>query len=302
MNYEEIEKMLSCVSFDSKMTFAFSASVKTMSVNGQVESEELQKIFLPDEIETFVLNSIVSKEYKNNEMTEIEFVEVMNAIRKYQPPKYYQKLKTDNLKWVLPTIGPAQFESQQYSIFRLYRHHCLFSFSNENVDVDKEFKDKFDKTFDEYAALVYVFQILLSGHELATCLDFWKKVNSKAQWFLNNLKMTREEYKEELSQFAKDSEDFRYCLRPSYSYPFVEYKGALYLPTPHLLIQSITSAMMNRLTFGNNDLREKIGKNACEDYLFKIVMESKLFDEIHQEYEYAKGKRTIEKKNNRFNG
>ena len=106
--------------------------------------------------------------------------------------------------------------------------------------------------------------------------------------------MTREQYKKELEQFAQSKEDYKYCLRPSYSYPFIEYQDEVFLPTPHLLIQSITTAMMNRLTFDNLELREKIGKNACEEYLWKIVEESDLFDEVVSEYEYSKGQRTID--------
>ena len=51
---------------------------------------------------------------------------------------------------------------------------------------------------------------------------------------------------------------------------------------------------MNRLTFGNNKLREEIGKNSCENYLFRIIADSGLFDEVVPEYEYAKGQKTLD--------
>ena len=294
MNYEEIYKPLSRTSFASKMMHAFYASIDTMSINGQVESIILQTRLLPEEIETFVLNSVVVREYNDKEMTDKQFIEVMNAIRNYQPPECYEKLESEHLKWILPTIGAVQFESQQYSIFRLYRHHYLFSFSNEKVDVELEFREKFSKTFDEYAAIVFTFQVLLAKKKLYEFVDYWKKVDLKAPWFLNTLKMTREQYKEELSQFANSAADYKYCLRPSYSYPFIEYQGAVFLPTPHLLIQSITTAMMNRLTFEKNNLREKIGKNACEAYIYTIISNSGLFDEVKPEYEYSKGQKTLD--------
>ena len=294
MNYAEIYKPLSRTSFASKMMHAFYASIKTMSINGQVESDVLQTLLLPDEIETFVLNSVVVQEYDNKEMTCKQFIEVMNAIRNYQPPECYEKMESEHLKWVLPTIGAVQFESQQYSFFRLYRHHFLFSFKNEKIDVEKSFKEMFTRTFDEYAAIVFTFQVLLAQKKLVEFIDYWKKVDLKAPWFISALKMTREQYKEELSQFANSAADYKYCLRPSYSYPFIEYQGTIFLPTPHLLIQSITTAMMNRLTFDNNDLREKIGKNTCESYVYTMFLNSGLFDEVKPEYEYSKGKRTLD--------
>lgn len=294
MNYDDIYRPLSRTSFASKMARAFYASIKTMSLNGQVESDILRTIFLPEEIETFVLNSVVAKEYHDREMTEKQFFDVMNAIRNYQPPDYYKKLKTDHLKWILPTIGAVQFESQEYSYFRLYRHHCLFSFSNDDVDVDMEFQKKFAHSFDDYAAIVVTIQALLVQRSLNAFWSYLEKLSLKSPWFFSNLMLTREKYKEELSQFAQSKEDYKYCLRPSYSYPFIEYKGKIFLPTPHLLIQSITTAMMNRLTFENFDLREKIGKHSCEGYLLKIVRNSGLFDEVKAEYEYEKGQKTLD--------
>ena len=294
MTYDEIYKPLSRTSFGSKMAYSFKASIETMSSNGQVDTDTLMKCFLPDEIETFVLNSIVAKEYRESAMTEKQFIKVMNAIRNYQPPDYYARLKTDGLRWVLPTIGAVQFESQQYSIFRLYRHHCLFTFSNDNINVDKAFKEKFENSFDDYAAIVFSFQMILANKQLSVFKNYWEKICLKASWFINHLKMTRVEYKTELSQFAQSNADYKYCLRPSYSYPFIEFQDKIYLPTPHLLIQSITTAMMNRLTYGNTKLREQIGKNACENYLLTIMKDSGLFDEVVPEYEYTKGQKTLD--------
>ena len=294
MTYDEIYKPLSRTSFASKMGQAFNASLEIMSIKGQVESDILVKNFLPEEIETFVLNSVIAKEYNNKDMSRKQFIEVMNAIRDFQPPIFYEKIKTDYLKWVLPTLGAVQFESQQYLLFRLYRHHYLFNFKNDNVDVETEFIKKFTRSFDEYAAIVYTFQVLLAQKKLKTCKEYWEKINEKESWFIKNLSLTREQYKEELRQFAKSKADYKYCLRPSYSYPFLTYEGQIYLPTPHLLIQSITTAMMNRLTFENSALREQIGKNACESYIYNIVSASGLFDEIRTEYEYSNGQKTLD--------
>ncbi len=227
-------------------------------------------------------------------MIDRQFLNVINAIRNFQPPEYYEKLNADGLKWILPTIGPVQFESQEYIWFRLYRHHCLFSFVNEEVDVDKAFRKLFDHGFDEYTVIVCTIQSLLADKEYQGFATFLRQIVDKAPWFIEHLRLTREQYKEELRQFAKKPADYKYCLRPSYSYPFIEYGDEIFLPTPHLLIQSITTAMMNRLTFGDDGLREKIGKNACEDYLFRIVKDSGLFDEVKSEWKYGNSQRTID--------
>ena len=89
MTYNDIYRPLSRTSFTSKMVKAFNASIATMSPNGQVNPETLRNLWLPEEIETFVLNSIVAKEYTNKDMTDKQFIDVMNAIRQYQPPEQY---------------------------------------------------------------------------------------------------------------------------------------------------------------------------------------------------------------------
>ena len=61
MKYDEIYKPLFRTSFASKMAYASFASVETMSVNGQVETDVLRTKILPNDIETFVLNSVVAK-------------------------------------------------------------------------------------------------------------------------------------------------------------------------------------------------------------------------------------------------
>ena len=294
MEYKDIYKPLIRTSFASKMELSFHASCQIMSITGQIGTERQVKYWLPDEIECFVLNSVIANEYKETKMEQKQFIDIMNAIRKYIPSKYYDASPKDRIKWILSTFGLTQFEHQEYSFFRLYRHHNLFCFSNSDVDVNKEFTLKFGKSFNEYATIVLAFQLFLSEKKIDTFLNFWEKIAIKESWFIDNLKLTRLEYKQELSQFASSNEDYRYCLRPSYSYPFIEFDERIFLPTPHLLIQSITTAMMNRLTFGNDNLREKIGKNACEEYLHKIVKDSGLFDEIIPEYEYSKGQRTLD--------
>ena len=294
MTYNEIYRPITRTSFSSKMKHAFYASIETMSPQGQVEPNVLRTKYLPDEIETFVLNSVVANEYSEQNMTEKQFTEIMDAIRAFQPPEYYEKQNTDRLKWILPTIGAVQFESQEYLLFKLYRHHFLFSFVDNNANIGEEFTAKFGRSFDDYAAFIYILHMLLAKKEVDVFWRFLSEIHTKNSWFTDNLSLTRKQYIDELSQFAKDKNDYRFCLRPSYSYPLIEYKGTLYLPTPHLLVQSITSAMMNRLTFNNPMLREKIGKNACERYLYIIVNDSGLFDEVIPEFIYGNGQRTID--------
>lgn len=70
--------MIPFVMWFSWMNASF-ASVETMSVNGQVETDVLRTKILPNDIETFVLNAVVAKEYNDREMTGKQFIEVMDS-------------------------------------------------------------------------------------------------------------------------------------------------------------------------------------------------------------------------------
>lgn len=105
------------------------------------------------------------------------------------------------------------------------------------------------------------------------------------------LTLSREEYVRELDEITTDIVDYKYCLRPSYSWPFIMYNGVRYLPLPHLLIKSVTVSLMHRLTLADNDLRERIGKYVLEPYLFKLISSSDEFDEVVPEQVYWLGKK-----------
>ena len=84
--------------------------------------------------------------------------------------------------------------------------------------------------------------------------------------------------------------DYIYCLRPSYSFPFVNYKDETYLPLPHLLLRASTTSLMFRLTDGNDALREVVGNEVLESYLFHILSNYSEFENIEKEIIYTKGK------------
>ena len=57
---------------------------------------------------------------------------------------------------------------------------------------------------------------------------------------------------------------------------------------PHLLLRSVTSSLLYRLTEDNNDLRDKIGKEVLEAYLLKIMKGSNVYDEVYGEKTFIK--------------
>lgn len=50
--------------------------------------------------------------------------------------------------------------------------------------------------------------------------EIFKYIFLKFKDVIEKLKMTRQEYIEELDQITKNCSDYVYCLRPSYAFPF----------------------------------------------------------------------------------
>jgi len=100
------------------------------------------------------------------------------------------------------------------------------------------------------------------------------------------LTITKEEYLEQLDSITVNQTDYVTCLRPSYKYPFILSNNRTYLPLPHIIGRAVTSSLLYRITEGNNSLREKIGKEVLEDYLYKILCEANIYDEKYKEQDY----------------
>lgn len=294
--------MLKRFSFEEKMRVLHEFSKRVMSPTGLIEMDELTKLPLPWELETFLLFSIKSKEWKNDSFSgknEKHFFNAIKSIRNHFPP-FLEQLEQANgpslfEERLIMAVSAVQFDIQEYYVYKLYRYNYYFSFINENINMPELFQAKFHS---EYADFIAFAQILWWVISIRTDviqqeqLDFLK---SRFQTVIENLSLTREEYIIELDSITTNISDYLYCLRPSYSYPFIIEQDKYYLPLPHLLMRSVTSSLMYRLTDGKNELTELIGKEVLEQYLYEIISESSIFDEVFPEQEYidTKGRKQL---------
>lgn len=292
MEYEEISTVLKGYSFEQKMNISHKYSI--FWIDGVDESLAQTGLPLPWELETFVLFSVTSREECNNSFdvkNQNVFSEIITSIRNYEPPKIQAVTGTPLLiKKLLTSVGITQFEIQENSINKLFRYNYFFNFSNDRIDMPLEFREKFGCSYKEVlSAMLGVwlsYSILKEGispKEFAALYRLYPEV-------INNLCIPRDDYISQLSKITSDYRDYNYCLRPSYSYPFIIDNNVIYLPLPHLLLQSITSSLLFRLTEGRNDLQKTIGKEVIETYLFKIICTSKAFDEVLPEKQYSVGR------------
>lgn len=289
-NYDTVCNNVRRYSFSDKMKLAHFHSRKLID---RLTPEEIVKCALPHEIESFVMIAIKKGEWRDNKFTEREFEKCITGIRNYHHPCLFSS--SEFADWFFMLSTATQFDFQTNPIYRLSRFIEYFTYRDNDIDMEVIFHKKFGVDYLTFISpIVYIWfkmikesQEELSLYELSRLKILYDKTFSL-------LTLSRDQYIQKLDDISTDEHDYIYCLRPSYSWPFIEENGVIYNPTPHLILRASTSSLMYRLTEENDELRNKIGKNVLESYLYKIIFESGVFSEVMAEQEYGDGKRTLD--------
>ena len=290
-DYQRIASNVKRWSFESKMLMASMESAKLVDLRSR-NPNILREMALPDEIETFVMLAIKQGEWQHGTMTLKEMRRVITGIRAFEHPKLVYRTGKDFSKWIIMEIAATQFPYQTNQFFVLNRYLEYFTYVDDNIDMRKVFKDKFLVNYEDIAFPVLLLWLsLIPQFDLQYTHERLQKLYVTYETSFDLLTLSRDEYIKELDDITTDVADYRYCLRPSYSWPFVTYNGVRYLPLPHLLVRSVTVSLMHRLTLVDNDIRERIGKYVLEPYLFKLISSSEEFDEVLPEQVYWLGKK-----------
>ena len=288
MDYERLPIILKRYSFIEKMRVLQYYSKLIMNITGV---DLISKQPMAWDLETFLLFSVKADEYQNNDFKGKninQFIKMINCIKSHQHPTLINKIGTvEFADFLLIALGSTQFDIQTYNIYKYYRYNYFFTYSSDKIDMKQEFYKKFNVDYNSFL-------------ELGSILSFFcsLKVNLEPQILryivlkyanaTSLLILSREDFKKEIDKFSNNIDDYLYCVRPSYIYPFIEYGGLANLPLPHCVTRAITDSLLYRLTDDNAELRSLFGKNVLEDYLFDIIDNSTLFDEVLKEKIYKK--------------
>ena len=290
-DYRKITSNVKRWSFESKMLMAYTESAKLADLRSR-NPNVLREMALPDEIETFVMLAVKQGEWQQGTMTPKDMGKVITGIRAFEHPKLASREGKDFSKWLIMAIAATQFPNQTNPLFQLNRYLEYYTYVDDNIDMRKVFKDKFLVDYEDIAfPVLFIWLSLIPQTKMQYPQERLQKLYSAYETSFDLLTLSRDEYVKELDEITTDIADYRYCLRPSYSWPFIIYNDVRYLPLPHLLMKSVTVSLMHRLTLGDNNLREQIGKFVLEHYLFKLISGSDEFDEVLPEQEYWVGKK-----------
>lgn len=285
--------MLKRFSFSEKVRICNRLSRELINIYGDIDIEKFIHKVYPWELETFFMIAMKGHpEYKENSFDckgERVFIKIINGIRHSRHPELDRREGTVSFAdYLMASLMLAEYDSQEIQYYKLYRYKYIFSYVDDKIDMQEAFLNKFGTSYDDFLELG-VFITFLYGiqkdfeAEILDCVlkDFYPVAFSK-------LCISVEEYKNILDSVTNMVEDYSTCLRPSFKYPFVIKEDLIYFPLPHLFIRANTSSLFYRLTDGDDNLRKRIGKHVLEKYLFKILSESRAYDELYEEKEYLR--------------
>lgn len=158
-----------------------------------------------------------------------------------------------------------------------------------------EFLSKFGTDFRAFEITAFIVFFTFSGgidkriedNKIQSLLN--KAFQNKA--VMSVLCIEKEDYKKEISGlYQGDVIKLFYGLKAHYWWPFVSGSDCTYVPSPYLVVNAVTDSMLNRLTLGNKNLRNLIGKEIIENYLYDIYGQVESVTWISHEIEYKVGK------------
>ena len=280
--YEKIPTKLKRYSFKSKMETCFTACQPLITPTSTICSN----IIKPWQLETFALFSIFFNEWRQLEFSDNkEFHKIINGI-KDKPKDVDVENILDTLSYRLIAI---QGHRQQDIRHRLLRASFIFNFEDEHISMKDDFYYKFNLNYNEILEFIFPLYIIAMVKEVSQA----NLIKKKKKMDMNIIKLfavDRGAFIDQQNIFIKNEiNNFLYCIKYFYIYPFIIYENTTYLPLPYLLIDAKSEGMLTRITFGNDTVRNNLGY-VLEKYLYKLLSDSNIYDQVIAESIYYEGK------------
>lgn len=290
-------KELKKFSFDSKMLICQKFSSRIMSCL-MIDIELMcQQNIMPWELEILTVFSVI---YDTDDaildIDERTFSEMITKIRNFRHPKLIIAEKDETYAEIFMMISILQQHPVQGSILqKLFRYHYFFNFKNKNINMKEKFKQEFGIDYSMLELFAFIL-FIVSSKDASKLMNENIRGKVLQRLFTINkvmdiLSIDRLEYEKRIRGLYKSNVlDYYYGLKIQYQYPIITGKDYSYIPAPYLVINAVTESLLNRLTFGNKELRNNFGKEVVENYLLSIYREVSSVEWISSELIYKIGK------------
>lgn len=295
--YPNLPVLLKRFSFQEKMGIATIFSSHVILFGSELQKNKSRGVF-PWCLETFVMLAMEAYEYTDGSFegkNKNKFIKMCEAI--WNASAVVAKTpcgRFDIIDTFMAATALSQFHMQEMPWIRQYRYWKIFNDDTDPVHVKSIFRQKMGAIYEDFLLLGQVLQMLFIVQANSDCPIISQKtldylINVRFSGAAKHLRITRLEYVALQRKFIAGSTDpykYVYSLSPSYQYTFVEEGGFIYFPLPHLINQNITSSLLYRLTEGDNELRNQMGKHVWEKYILNLVSEAGVYQEVFPEQLY----------------
>lgn len=292
--YNEYEK-LSHYSFEDKIGYCFNHALDISRIE-KIDLSQENEVY-PWELEYLAELCILASEDEPTAivpMNVCDMNQIINVIRNYRH-SHFREVNNSFINDIFMALAATQFKVQENIYNRLFRYSYYFNYRNDNIDIKNEFKQTFGCDYYDFLLLAINVRFFLTK-DITSFISqhphkVWNHILSYCPHAINQLTITRDKYIEkQTDKNAGILENGLYGFNYLHSFPFINYKENLYFPLPYLIVDAVTDSLFTRLTYGNDTLRETIGKQTAESYLNYLLCSSDDYDEVYREQEYKVGK------------
>lgn len=287
---------LSEFTFDSKMMYSQLYSSRLMNGSKVDLMLAYKENIMPWEIEIFTAYSVIYN--RDDAVKDIDtktFFEIITYIRNYWDNAWEELEKTgDYADAFMMRSAIQQFPVQGVFLQKLFRYHYFFNFVNDTIDMKTVYFEKFGAIYDEFEIVAFIIFVSCSAStDVKISPEYKSRILTKAfenQIVFSSLCIEKEAYFVEMKKMYKSNIiQLFYGLKAHYWWPFIAGETCIYIPSPYLIINAVTDSMLNRLTLNNNNLRNIIGKEVLETYLYDIYKQVDTVTWISKEIDYKIG-------------
>lgn len=286
-------EMLRNYTFNSKMLMSQYISSRIMN-GSEVDIERacIENV-MPWELEIFTAFSVIyNDEGAENKLDFATFEYLILYIRTYWD-KAWTELEAlgDYPEAFMIRSAIQQFPVQGVYLQKLFRYSYFFNFQNSNLDMKGEFYKKFSTDYSTFDLSAFAIFLAFSNNEGVRNTSVEREVLLskvfQSKILMDALCIDQAGYIEEVQKLYNGSLlKMYYGLKAQYWWPLISGKKYIYVPCPFLIINAVTDSMLNRLTFNNKQLRELIGKELIEQYLYDLYAQINGVNWISREIEY----------------
>lgn len=290
---KELEKY----SFDSKMIICQRFASRIMSSSEVDMQRAYQQNIMPWELEAFAVFSVIyDNEKADCAIDSRAFSMLITKIRNFWHPELTLAEKNGTYADTFMMISSLQqIPVQGLFLQKLFRYNYFFNFSNAQIDMKKEFYKKFNIPYVDFEIFAFIIFVYCShdAHKKGKSIECQKllaKAFEKKAVF-KQLCIDKDEYKNNLMDLYRGNIlDYYYGLKIQYVYPLISGADFTYIPSPYLVVNAVTESLLNRFTLGDKRLRNILGKEVIENYLFDIYKDIPEVTWISHEIPYTIGK------------